>query len=110
MVLIKEDFADLRIFELLQNVWCFNVELKNKECVWKQDYQQYLGWCEEDLFAKWHHELSSLSFILKKIKEQKSLFYPGLGLTANCEKYMEFLSGVKNVDASLVFKKDQRFC
>ena len=52
MVLIKADFADLQTFELLQNVWCFNVELKNKECVWKQDYQQYLGWCEEHLFAK----------------------------------------------------------
>ena len=52
MFLIKEDCADLQIFQLLQNVWCFSVELKNEECVWKQDYQQYLDWCEEHVFAK----------------------------------------------------------
>ena len=104
MVLTKEDFGDLQIFDLLQNVWCYNDELKNNEryksCVWLQDY---LFWSEQYLFVKWCHELPSLSFVLKKIKEQRSLFYPGA--TANCEKYMEFLLEVKNVNVSYVFLK-----
>ena len=77
MVLIKEDFANLQIFGLLQNVWCLNDELKNNECIWKQDYQQYLVWCEEHLFAKWCHELLSLSFILKKLKNKRVCFILG---------------------------------
>ena len=64
MVLTKKDFADLRIFELLQNVWCSHDELKNNE----------------------RYELPSINFVLKKIKQQKSLFYHRA--TDNYEKYM----------------------
>ena len=67
MVLTKDDFGDLRTFELQKNVWCYNDKLKNNErcknCVWLQDY---LRWCEEHLFVKWCHELPSLNFIWKK--------------------------------------------
>ena len=53
MVLTKEDFEDLTIFQLLQNVWCYVDSVKNieraKYWFWLPNYKK---WCEEYLEEK----------------------------------------------------------
>lgn len=75
----SEDFPALEILNLLQNVWCFDEEIKTNDCLWKE-CKNYLCWCEEHLsrkgcdgFAKW--ELPPLDFVFKKIKDRKSFLF-----------------------------------
>ena len=62
----------------------------------------YLNWCEEHLHDKWSNHLPEMTFVLKNIKAQKSLFDPGA--TANSKNYMEFLHGLKNIDRVVLLK------
>ena len=91
MVLTKEDFSDLTIVELLQNVTPIpSMKVANVLQGLFFDYNHY---CEKLLFEKWrYHELPTCRFILNKIKEQKSLYNPA---PADSERYLEFLHGLK---------------
>ena len=96
MVLTKEDFKDLTIFQLLQNVWCYVDSVKRiereKYWFWLPNYKK---WCEEDLEEKWALCLPKLKLVLKKINSLHLLYYPGA--PDDEEKYMEFLVKVKDI-------------
>ena len=97
MILTKEDFFDLTIVELLQNVWCYTDTIHENGKYTPGFIFDYNRYCEELLFEKWrYHELPRCRFILYKIKEQKSLH--NHGASADSERYLEFLHGLKKID------------
>ena len=103
MVLTKEDFSDLTVCELLQNVWCYSdttIERGDKTKQWLFDYFCY---CEED---KWCDQLPDLNFVLKKIKSQKGLFNPGV--PGNADNYMNFLCELKSIERVISLKGQQK--
>ena len=94
-MVIKEDFAELTVPELLQHLWEYTDSLKNNERAkywfWVLKYKLY---CEEHLRGKWRPYLQKLNFVLKKINELNILYC--LGTFNDSEKYMEFLTKVKD--------------
>ena len=96
MVLTKDDFEDLTILQLLQNIWCYVDSIKNieraKYWFWLPNYKK---WCEEYLKEKWAPCLLKLKFVLKKINNLHPLYYPRA--PGEEEKYMEFLVKVKDI-------------
>lgn len=95
MVLKKEDFYDLDIFELMQNVWCYtDTVVERGEKTWQFIYD-YCHWCEEILQEKWPegNELPPCNFVIDKLKKQENEFYPGL--IDNDKKFIEFSRKVK---------------
>ena len=103
MILTKEDFSDLTVGELLQNVWCYSgtiIERNDKTKQWLFDYFCY---CKED---KWCDQLPDLNFVLKKIKSQKGLFNPGA--PGNADNYMNFLCELKNIERVISLKGQQK--
>ena len=96
MVLTKDDFEDLTILQLLQNIWCYVDSIKNieraKYWFWLPNYKK---WCEEYLEEKQAPCLLKLKLALKKINNLHPLYYPGA--PDDEEKYMEFLVKVKDI-------------
>ena len=95
MVFKKEDFYELGIFELIQNVWCYsNTIAERGEQAWPFTYD-YRRYCEEILQEKWPKgdELPPRDFVIEKLKKQEDEFYPGP--IADSKKYLDFLHKVK---------------
>ena len=92
----KEDFTELTIFQLLQNVWCYTDSIKNieraKYWFWLPNYK---NWCEEYFEEKWTPCLRRLKFVFKKINGLHPLYHPG-GFDDK-ERHMEFFVRVKDI-------------
>ena len=97
--MVKEDFKDHSIVELLQNIWCCcerTDELGERGKQIPQFYFAYLKWNEGICLAKLDQKnLPSFHFVLDKIKKQKHLFFPGS--VVNEENYFNFLCSLKDV-------------
>ena len=97
MVFTKEDFTDLTTVKLLQTVWYYTDTIHESGERTPGFIFNYNHYCEKLPFEKWlFHELPRCSFILNKIKEQKSL--SNSGSPADFERYLEFLRGLKKID------------
>ena len=112
MILIKQDFKDLSIVELLQNIWCYckrTNELTERGEQIPYFYFFYQKWNEDICLAKWDRKnLPSFCFVLCKIKKGKQLFCPGSA--ANAENYFNFLCGLKNVMRNIIQKQYTKKC
>ena len=95
MVLRKEDFYDLDISELMQNVWCYVDTMTEKGGKTHQFIYDYCCWNKEILWEKWPEggNLPPGNFVSDKLRKQEEEFYPGL--TDNKEDFMKFLRIVK---------------
>ena len=102
MCFTKEDFDDLSLAEIMQNVWDYSHTIIERGEKTPQFVRDYCRWCEKILFKKWseHNELPSCEFVLDKLKKQKKLFYPSL-LDA-FEEYLGFLRGLKKEDENVL--------
>ena len=99
-MLTQDDFAELTVLELLQHLWEYTNSFKNiegaKYWLWLAMYKLYFeGHLREELrpcFPK-------LNFVLKRINELNIFYYPGTVIDS--EKYMEFLTRVKDERKSI---------
>ena len=72
MVLKKEDFYDLGIFELMENVWCYADTMNERgEKTWQLIYD-YCRWDEDILREKWPEgdDLPPCNFVIDKLRKQ----------------------------------------
>ena len=95
MVLKKENFYDLGIFDLMQNVWCCVDTMTERGGKTPQFIYGYCCWNEDILREKWPEsgDLPSCKFVIDRLRKQEEEFYPGP--TDNREDFMEFLRKVK---------------
>ena len=95
MVLKIEDFYDLGIFELLQNVWCYVDTMSERGRKTTQFIYDYCCWNKEILQEKCPKggDLPPCNFVIGKLRKQEEEFY--IGATGNREDFMEFLRKVK---------------
>ena len=95
MVLAKEDFYDLTVLELLQNLRDYRdtyLCIKNAKH-WPQ-LLLYEYYCKEkSLREKWSNNFPDLEFVLVKINEQVPIY--NLCNIDDCEKYFNFLIKIR---------------
>ena len=83
MVLNKEDFKDLSLYELLANISLY-FEYENEEIM-----RRYLVWNLELAASLWPENFPSFNFVMMKIKKQSPFFM--LKAPAQEEEYIEKL-------------------
>ena len=71
MVLTNEDFFDLSLFELMQNIWEY-FQHEDDEFI-----MNYLKWNIDLATCIWPKEFPNFIFIICKIRKQNLFFFPG---------------------------------
>ena len=94
MVLTKEDFYDLTVLELLQNLWDYRDTYHYIKIAkhWPQ-LLLYESYCKECLRENWSNNFPELEFVLVKISEQVLVYNPCI--IDDCEKYFNFLIKIR---------------